>query len=311
MKQSNAIGQLVARLQLAWNAGDAAAWAANFAEDADFIHVLGGHGAGREAIAAAHSRLFETIYRKSGLQLDIEGVRQLDSAVVMRLRQNLRFHADGIEKMVTGRPSLVAVPRGEDLEIVFFQNTLEQTPAALAAHPFARADKAEPAKREANGADKSPVRSVSALGVTIEFLSRVGEHTIMEYFAPPGFHAAPPHVHARATEWFRVLSGTMRASVSGVERDVEAGGYLEVPAGTAHTWWNASTDKPLHFLFGFDRSGMDGYFERVVAIANSSPSWPPPDPAILKKLAAEYDTFDPHLPLRPKQEVGHTDAANL
>lgn len=282
------IGRLVERLQAAWNAGDAAGWAACFADDADFIHVLGGHGAGRSAIEAAHRRLFETIYRDSAVAFAVEGIRPVGAAAVVRLYQTLRFTADGKDTTLTGRPSLVVAPAGRDARIVFFQNTLEQTPAALGAHPFAgKADGLVPVQ------GGKAARERSALGVTIRFLSSAGDQTIMEYSAPPGFRAAPPHVHASATEWFRVLGGTMRVLVGDSERDVAAGGFIEVPAGTVHTWGNASKDERLTFLFGFDRPGMDGYFERVVQIASQSPVWPPADPSILKNLAAEFDTFEP------------------
>jgi uncharacterized protein (TIGR02246 family) len=128
--------RLADSLAAAWNAADAAAWAAQFADDADFIHVLGGHGAGRADIEAAHRRLFETIYRGSQLRLRLEGVRHLapDLAIV-RFYQTLDYQAPGDPARLAGRPSLVAQRRGGAWQILFFQNTLES--AAIAGHPFA------------------------------------------------------------------------------------------------------------------------------------------------------------------------------
>jgi hypothetical protein len=46
---------LVTRLENAWNSGDGPAFVAPFAEDADFVNVLGMHVRGRDAIAARYS----------------------------------------------------------------------------------------------------------------------------------------------------------------------------------------------------------------------------------------------------------------
>jgi uncharacterized protein (TIGR02246 family) len=128
--------RLATSLVAAWNAADAGAWAAHFAEDADFIHVLGGHGAGRTAIEAAHRKLFETIYRGSRLHLRLEGVRQLDPGLaIVRFHQTLDYRTADGPAHLAGRPSLVAARRGGCWQILFFQNTLES--AAIAGHPFA------------------------------------------------------------------------------------------------------------------------------------------------------------------------------
>ena len=133
---SAAAERLADSLVAAWNAADAAAWAAHFADDADFIHVLGGHGAGRTGIGAAHRRLFDTIYRGSRLSLGVEGIRHLEADLaIVRLYQTLDYRAPDGPTRLTGRPSLVAQRRGGAWQILFFQNTLES--AALACHPFA------------------------------------------------------------------------------------------------------------------------------------------------------------------------------
>ena len=49
------------RLEDAWNAGDGAAFGAPFAADGDFVDIRGELHSGREAIAAGHQQIFDTI----------------------------------------------------------------------------------------------------------------------------------------------------------------------------------------------------------------------------------------------------------
>lgn len=53
------IHELLEDFVTAWNAGDAAAYADLFVEDADYITFFGHNMAGREAIEAGHRALFE------------------------------------------------------------------------------------------------------------------------------------------------------------------------------------------------------------------------------------------------------------
>ena len=68
---------LVYQLEAAWNAADAASFAALFAEDADFIHILGGYYTGRAAIEAGHRMIFGTIYKGSSVRYSVEKIRFL------------------------------------------------------------------------------------------------------------------------------------------------------------------------------------------------------------------------------------------
>ena len=63
--------RVVGQLQTAWNAMDGAAFAAPFAEDADFVNILGEHFRGRERVAAGHVGIFQTIYAGSTSILDV------------------------------------------------------------------------------------------------------------------------------------------------------------------------------------------------------------------------------------------------
>ena len=60
-------------------------------------------------------------------------------------------------------------------------------------------------------------------------------------FSPGGF-AGPLHVHPLQTERFEVRSGTGGFQVNGRRLTLVADQAVDVPAGTAHTFWNAGDD---------------------------------------------------------------------
>ena len=68
----------------AWNSGDGSAYAALFAEDADYVTFGGMHTRGRHAIATEHQQLFDAFLRGSRLALQITNLRFLgpDTALV-------------------------------------------------------------------------------------------------------------------------------------------------------------------------------------------------------------------------------------
>ena len=140
-----ALLEIVRRLEQAWNNGDSVAWTAEFAKDADFIHVLGGFFHGSGDIEHGHRTIFDTIYKGSQNRFEVEKVRLLrpDVAVVF-IRANLTWYLNGQEHHIQARPTLVAEksPTGE-WRIAVFQNTLI-TPDAVPtladtlakAHPY-------------------------------------------------------------------------------------------------------------------------------------------------------------------------------
>ena len=118
--------EIVEKLESAWNNGDGVAWAALFADDADFIHVLGGHFNGRADIERGHRRIFDTIYKGSRNNFTVEKARFVrpDVAIVF-LRGNLTWYLNGAEQHIEARPTLVAERLSDGRwRIVTFQNTL-------------------------------------------------------------------------------------------------------------------------------------------------------------------------------------------
>jgi len=119
-----ALHSMVYQLEAAWNSADGAAFAALFAEDADFIHILGGYYAGRPAIESGHRMIFGTIYKGSTVRYSVEKIRFVrpDVAIVY-LRQYLRFHEGGAASDLEARPTIIAERRDGKWQIVHLQNT--------------------------------------------------------------------------------------------------------------------------------------------------------------------------------------------
>ncbi|MGD1212006.1 MAG: SgcJ/EcaC family oxidoreductase [Candidatus Acidiferrales bacterium] len=78
-KDRAATAQTVANLVTAWNNHDVHAFAATFAEDADFTNVAGKCARGRANVEAFHAPLFASIFKESHQVSTIRSIRFLTS----------------------------------------------------------------------------------------------------------------------------------------------------------------------------------------------------------------------------------------
>jgi uncharacterized protein (TIGR02246 family) len=74
----DAIYAIHRRMIDAWNAGDGAAFASPFTDDADFVAFEGTHLKGRQEISLFHQRIFNTVVKESRLEGEVKFVRLLD-----------------------------------------------------------------------------------------------------------------------------------------------------------------------------------------------------------------------------------------
>ena len=74
---------VIKQLEDAWNAADGAAFGEPFAPDADFVNIRGDLHSGKEAIAAGHQQIFDTIYAGSTLRYSVLQARELDDRVIL------------------------------------------------------------------------------------------------------------------------------------------------------------------------------------------------------------------------------------
>jgi len=113
------------RLEDSWNAADGAGFAEPFAVDADFVAIRGDLHTGRRAIAEGHQQIFDTIYAGSTVGLQVLQARELEGGVILA---HVKGEIDAPAGPLAGRhaatATVVLVPRGDDLEIAAFHNTL-------------------------------------------------------------------------------------------------------------------------------------------------------------------------------------------
>ncbi|HEX5759756.1 MAG TPA: SgcJ/EcaC family oxidoreductase [Thermoanaerobaculia bacterium] len=131
-----AIRDVVRRVEAGWNAGSGEAFAAPFAEDADYVVINGDRIKGRQTNAARHQQSFDTIYKGRRNELTVDSVRFLRPDVaVAHVRAHLRFTRDG--KPVEGNAiSTWVLTKGPDgWSIAAFQNTGVRPPAPAPEKP--------------------------------------------------------------------------------------------------------------------------------------------------------------------------------
>jgi len=72
----------------------------------------------------------------------------------------------------------------------------------------------------------------------------IREHTsdrlVVEAVYAPGGQPPPAHFHPEQEEHFEIVSGRLRVSLSGQERELGPGDAFDVPRGVAHRMWNAA-----------------------------------------------------------------------
>ncbi|MBA2670483.1 MAG: SgcJ/EcaC family oxidoreductase [Gemmatimonadetes bacterium] len=77
------IEALVSALEATWAAKDAAAYAALYAEDVEFIGPTAGVISGRDALRAAHVFVFSTIFAQSTLDAEVRRIQFLTGTIAI------------------------------------------------------------------------------------------------------------------------------------------------------------------------------------------------------------------------------------
>jgi len=115
------VREVVERLETTWNAGDSHGFAAQFAEDADFINVIGTHHHGRADIDAGRRQVFDTIYKGIKVKYSVDGIRFIRADVAAAfVRTRLELHEDETISMQT---TMLLTKDDGKWQIVVFQNT--------------------------------------------------------------------------------------------------------------------------------------------------------------------------------------------
>ena len=117
--------ELIGRLEQAWNEADGQAFGEPFAPDADFVDIRGEHHRSREAIAAGHQAIFDSVYEGSSVEYELTGARELsDEVILAHATAVLRAPAGPLAGEHSSLLSMVLVRGGDGWEIAGFHNTL-------------------------------------------------------------------------------------------------------------------------------------------------------------------------------------------
>jgi uncharacterized protein (TIGR02246 family) len=124
-----AIRSVIGRLESSWNQGSASGFVQDFAVDADFVNIYGGHGSGRDVIRQALDRMFVSTYAGSRSRFSLETVRLLSPDVALaHVRAHLRIPGGPEAGETRALPSLVLQRENGGWKIASYHNTLIENP---------------------------------------------------------------------------------------------------------------------------------------------------------------------------------------
>ena len=112
-----------------------------------------------------------------------------------------------------------------------------------------------------------------------------GKSGVMEFAVVPRSNPPPPHVHHELVESFYILDGEVELWAEGETRGAGPGTFVQIPAGTAHTYHNPG-DRELRFLAFFTPADFVGFFRELEVLVRTGQMNPAANSALLNK----YDT---------------------
>ncbi len=133
----SAVRALVQKCIEGWNKGSGEAFAAQFAEDSDFIGGFGGYTKGRRQNASSHQQIFDTIFKGTRLWVQIKSVRFLkpDVALIHSVGKHLKPGESDASPEPEFRQTWTVSKHGKEWLIDAFQNTPIQRQSGQASKP--------------------------------------------------------------------------------------------------------------------------------------------------------------------------------
>jgi mannose-6-phosphate isomerase-like protein (cupin superfamily) len=107
--------------------------------------------------------------------------------------------------------------------------------------------------------DTNETRSLWVIGHHVTLLPVGGRIAALEVVTPANVPGPPPHHHEDADEFFYVISGRLGVMCGDTWTSLEAGGYMNVPQGTVHTFRNDGPDE-VRVITGFEPQGFERFF---------------------------------------------------
>ena len=95
-----------------------------------------------------------------------------------------------------------------------------------------------------------------------------GAFTVLESLLMPAESGPPMHLHRSHDESFYVLEGTVTVLTPDSEQDVDVGGFVFVPRGTAHTITNR-TEEAVRYV-AIASGGLDRFIAELREAENDA-----------------------------------------
>ena len=112
------------RLERAWNDADGSAFGEPFGTEADFVTIRGDLNTGRDAIAAGHQQIFDTIYAGSTVAYRVMQTRALgDWIVLAHIQATLNVPGGPMAGEHATTVTAVMIKHDDGYEITAFHNT--------------------------------------------------------------------------------------------------------------------------------------------------------------------------------------------
>ena len=133
----SAVRALVQKCVEGWNKGSGEAFAAQFAEDSDYVVVNGMRITGRRQNASGHQQIFDTIYRGTRLWVQVKSVRFLrpDVALMHTLSKVLKPGESDASPEPEAIQTWTVSKHGNEWLVDAFHNTPSQRQSGQAPRP--------------------------------------------------------------------------------------------------------------------------------------------------------------------------------
>ncbi len=98
------------------------------------------------------------------------------------------------------------------------------------------------------------------------------DRLVSDLRVPPGGALVAEHYHPDLIERFRVISGTLEASLDGERKTLHAGADVTIPPRMVHDWWNAGDEQARVLLDVIPGRRFEVMVSTLIGLANDGKS---------------------------------------
>ena len=124
--------------------------------------------------------------------------------------------------------------------------------------------------------------------VTFVYQDTGAAYSLVEWIAPPAIAGPPLHIHRVTDEAFYVLEGTFGFQAGENTVAGDAGAFVFIPRGLAHTFW-CEGPAPAKLLILISPPGFEQYFGELGPALAAAGDSPEAAMTVRQALSAKYD----------------------